>query len=101
MADGASFSSGNWVVKEGSEEQFVSRWTDFLEWTRENAQGFQDASLLRDGEHPRHFVSFARWEDDASQEGWMALPEFPQKLGDCRELCDEFRGAPFTRVVSV
>jgi heme-degrading monooxygenase HmoA len=101
MAEGDSYASGNWVVKEGNEDEFVSRWTDFLEWTRDTAHGFQDANLLRDGGDPRHFVSFARWEDDAAQEAWKASPDFPEKLGACRELCDDFRGGAFTRAVSV
>jgi heme-degrading monooxygenase HmoA len=101
MADGASYASGNWLVKEGSEDDFLSRWTEFLEWTRDNASGFREANLLRDGGDPRHFVSFAQWDDDASQEGWRALPEFPGKLGACRELCEDFKGGAFTRVVSV
>jgi heme-degrading monooxygenase HmoA len=101
MAEGDSYASGNWVVKEGNEDQFLSRWTEFLNWTRGNAQRFQEANLLRDRSDPRHFVSFARWEDDAAQEAWRALPEFPEKLGACRELCDEFRGGAFTGAVSV
>ena len=36
MADGVSYASGNWLVTSGSEDEFVSRWTDFLQWTRED-----------------------------------------------------------------
>jgi heme-degrading monooxygenase HmoA len=97
MAEADSYASGNWKVKEGNEEQFVSRWTEFLQWSRDNAKGSNEANLLRDQGDARHFVSFGRFDDDESQEGWRALPEFRQKLGACVELCEDFQGGAFTR----
>jgi heme-degrading monooxygenase HmoA len=101
MVDAESYASGNWRVKEGNEEEFISRWVDFLEWTRDNAEGFGGATLIRDQEDPRNFVSFAPWADAAAQDAWRELPEFPQKFGACRELCEEARGATYGRVASV
>jgi heme-degrading monooxygenase HmoA len=100
MGEGGSYASGNWLVNEGSEEEFVSRWREFLEWTRDNAGGFQEATLIRDTADPRHFVSFARWDDDESQSAWRSLPEFPEKLGACRELCADFQGGAFRQAAS-
>jgi heme-degrading monooxygenase HmoA len=88
-------------VKAGSEDEFVSRWREFLEWTRDSAAGFEEATLIRDATESRHFVSFARWADDGSQQAWRSLPEFPEKLGACRQLCDEFQGGSFNRAASV
>jgi heme-degrading monooxygenase HmoA len=101
MAEAESYASGNWLVEGGSEDQFISKWSEFLEWTRDNAPGFQGATLIRDASDPRHFLSFARWNDDASQEAWRALPEFREKLGACRQLCEDFQGGSFRRAVSV
>jgi|SRR5215211_2487104 len=101
MTEPASYASGNWRVSEGNEDQFVARWTEFLEWTRDSAKGFEEANLIRDAAHPLHFVSIARWADDASQQAWRELPEFGEKLGACRELCDDFQGGSFRRVVAV
>jgi heme-degrading monooxygenase HmoA len=96
-----SYASGNWHVSEGSEEEFIQRWREFLEWTRDNADGFHEASLIRDDGDPRHFVSFARWDSAEAQAAWRSLPEFPQKMGACRHLCEEMTGGPYERVVAV
>jgi heme-degrading monooxygenase HmoA len=101
MADTGSYASGNWHVKQGNEDQFVARWTEFLEWTRDNVSGFQGANLIRQTDDPAHFVSFAQWDDDESQQGWRAEPEFQGKIGACVELCDDFQGASYTRAASV
>jgi heme-degrading monooxygenase HmoA len=101
MADGDSFASGNWFVSEGNEDEFVARWTDFLEWTRDNADGFRGASLLRSRREQGRFVSIAQWEDYSNQEGWRAKPEFAEKFGACRELCDDVQAGSFERVVSI
>jgi heme-degrading monooxygenase HmoA len=101
MADSNSYASGDWHVREGSEDEFVPRWKEFLEWTRDNAGGFHEAMLIRDSGDPRHFVSFARWESAEEQGAWRSLPEFPQKMGACRELCEEMKGGSYEPVVSV
>ena len=33
------FASGDWHVTAGSEDEFVQRWTEFLEWTRAEHPG--------------------------------------------------------------
>jgi heme-degrading monooxygenase HmoA len=101
MADSDSFASGLWVVSEGREDEFVSRWIDFVEWTRDNADGFREANLLRSGRDPRRFVSVAHWDDDAAQARWRSTPGFLDKLGACRELCDDAQTGRFRRVASV
>ena len=101
MSQADSYASGNWVVKEGNEDEFISRWIEFLEWTRDNAEGFGGATLIRDQEDPKHFISFAPWDSPEAQAGWRALPGFVEKFGACRELCEEVRGAPYVRVASI
>ncbi|MEX0833107.1 MAG: antibiotic biosynthesis monooxygenase family protein [Actinomycetota bacterium] len=90
-----TYASGNWKVKDGSEGEFLQRWTEFLEWTKQAAPGLTSASLIRDAENPRHFVSFAEWKDEGSRKGWQSHEEFPAKLSRCRELCDEFVGGSY------
>jgi hypothetical protein len=50
--------SGTWQVKEGSEDEFVDRWREFLEWTKESQPAFLNASLLRDEQDP---TTSSRW----------------------------------------
>jgi len=101
MTASDSFASGNWIVVDGKEDEFVSRWKDFIEWTRDNAEGFRGADLLRSGKDPRRFVSVARWDDDDAQKRWRSTPGFLEKLGACRELCDEAQTGRFRRVASI
>jgi quinol monooxygenase YgiN len=101
MADGDSYSSGDWRVRDGNEDEFIARWTELLEWTRDNADGFQEAILIRHRFEPYRFISFARWDDHSSQDAWRELPEWPDKFGACQDLCKDVRAGPFTRVVSI
>ena len=36
---GQSYSSGEWLVQAGSEEDFIERWTTFIEWSLNDAPG--------------------------------------------------------------
>ena len=55
--DTGVYTSGDWHVRAGSEDAFVSRWREFLEYARAEAPGFVWARLLRDINDARHFVS--------------------------------------------
>lgn len=101
MEDADNYASGNWHVKEGSEDEFLTRWRAFLEWTRGNAAGFQHGFLLRGKSDAGHFVSYSTWNDLASQQQWRTLPEFEQKLGACTALCDDFQNDAYDRVMTI
>jgi heme-degrading monooxygenase HmoA len=101
MADGDSYASANWLVAEGNEGEFEARWIEFLEWTRDNAQGFRGAELIRSERDPRRFVSFSRWDDESDQRAWRWIPEFVARFGACKDLCEETQGGTFRRVASV
>jgi heme-degrading monooxygenase HmoA len=92
----SSYVSGNWIVKSGSEQEFVSRWTAFTQWSLDNSDGAEDFLLLNDAESPTHFISMGTWRDEASIKAWRSSPEFAQLLGRCRELCEDFRGVDYT-----
>jgi heme-degrading monooxygenase HmoA len=93
--------SGDWRVRKGSEDEFVQRWTEFLEWTKANVPGFIGARLIRDADEASHFISFAEWEDPDARQNWRGLPEFATKMGACRALCDEMRGANYDLAAAV
>jgi hypothetical protein len=57
---GQSYSSGEWLVRTGSEEEFVQRWTTFIEWSLDNAGGAQSFVLVRSTQEPRKFLSLGR-----------------------------------------
>jgi heme-degrading monooxygenase HmoA len=95
-----NWASGDWVVREGNEEPFVERWKSWLEWSSQNIPGFVSATLIRDLQDPRHFVSFSAWQDAASRDAWKNSDGFAERFPPVRELCEQFQGGDFVRVAA-
>ena len=95
------YASGNWMVTQRREDEFVKRWTEFLEWTRASFPALRAAQLIRDEDDSRHFISWAGWESADAMQAWRSRPEFADKLGACRALCDDFRGSSYTLAANV
>src|SRR5438445_6550951 len=98
---GQPYTSGNWVVKEGQQDEFVERWTAFVRWAAENEQGAESFVLIQDGRDPRHFVSLGAWDAIETVDDWRSRPEFAEYLGRCRELCDDFQASDLTVAAAV
>jgi heme-degrading monooxygenase HmoA len=97
---GQSYSSGEWLVQAGSEEEFVSRWTTFIEWSLDNAAGAESFVLVRSTEDPRRFLSLGAWENQEAQESWREMPQMQELFAQCRELCEEFEFHQYTLAAS-
>ncbi len=97
---GQSYSSGEWSVRAGSEEEFVDRWTMFIEWSLDNAEGAASFVLVRSMEEPSKFLSLGAWENQEAQEAWRKMPRMQELLGQCRELCEEFETHTYTLAAS-
>lgn len=95
------YASGNWTVQEGREEEFISRWKEWLTRSASSVPGFGSASLIRDTANPRHFVSMSEWDDPKMRDSWKNSPEFAEGMASVRELTDDFYGSDYVRVVSV
>jgi heme-degrading monooxygenase HmoA len=93
--DDVKWASGQWHVKEGKAEEFVTRWTSWLTWTSENIPGFRSARLLRSEDDALRFVSVSDWDDDAHLKAWKVSPGFREKIERVKELCDGFVGGDF------
>jgi hypothetical protein len=101
---GQPYTSGVWTVRDGSQDEFVARWTEFVRTAAEspNAESF---ILIQDRSDPRQFVSFGAWHDWDSVDAWRSSKPAPCGMGPalsrhmrrtlCRELCDDFRRASF------
>jgi quinol monooxygenase YgiN len=98
---GQPYTSGNWMVMEGKEDEFVRTWTEFTEWSLANAPGAETFLLIRDATNPGRFISFGAWEDAGNVAAWRDRPEFQQRLGACRALCDDFVGTDHTLAAAV
>ena len=95
------YASGNWHVQEGKEDEFITRWTEFLEWTRKDHPALESARLIRDAGDLRHFISFAMWKDPDARAAWKESSGFAQRMGACRQLCDEFYGSDYESAVVI
>jgi heme-degrading monooxygenase HmoA len=93
---GQSYSSGEWLVMAGSQEEVVNRWTAFVEWTSGNAAGAESFVLVQSTDQPRRFLSLGAWESQEAQEAWREMPRMQELLGRCRELCEEFESHVYT-----
>jgi heme-degrading monooxygenase HmoA len=49
---GRSYSSGEWLVRAGSEQEFIQRWNSFIEWTLKEAPGAVSFVLVRSTQEP-------------------------------------------------
>ena len=64
---GRSYSSGEWSVRAGSEEEFVERWTTFIEWSLDNEKGAESFVLVRSTQEPRKLLSLGAWENQDTE----------------------------------
>jgi heme-degrading monooxygenase HmoA len=83
------FTSGDWLVKEGKEGDFVKAWRELAEWTAGNVSGAGWATLLRDRDDPRRFLSFGPWQSLESIEAWRSSEGFQERVGLMRELLED------------
>jgi heme-degrading monooxygenase HmoA len=93
------YTSGDWHVREGSEDEFIKRWEEFTGWARTNAHGH--FSLIRENDEPRHFVSIGRFASPDDVKKWMSSPQFQDAYDAVGGLCDSFHGAAYSLVTSV
>ena len=98
---GQPYTSGRWKVKPGQEQAFVERWTEFTQWSLENSDGAEHFALIQDSNDPSRFLSFGAWAGNEAVEGWRTAPDFSERLGRCRELCDEFEARDYTLAAAV
>jgi Antibiotic biosynthesis monooxygenase len=68
---GNAYSTSNWFVMAGSEEEFVRRWTALAEWVKNNVPGARSAVLIRSTDDPRRFLSVS-CVGDAGSAGCVA-----------------------------
>jgi heme-degrading monooxygenase HmoA len=87
---GYSYSSGEWLVRAGSEQEFIQRWNSFIQWTLNEVPGAVSFVLVRSTEEPSKFLSLGAWESQQAQEAWREMSQMQVMLGHCRALCDEF-----------
>lgn len=83
------YTLGLWRVKEDHEEAFVAAWGALADRTKVD---FPDASatLLRDQDDPRLFVSSGPWESAERVAAWRSSAAFTESVAAIREHLDSF-----------
>jgi heme-degrading monooxygenase HmoA len=97
---GQPFTCGIWTVRDGSEEEFVTRWMALVDSARD-VPGAQSFTLIQDRQDPHRFISFGAWEDWSSADGWRSGEAFGERMRACRELCEDFRPNDSTLRVAI
>jgi heme-degrading monooxygenase HmoA len=78
-----------WRVRAGREDEFVKRWSEWVDWSRR--QGLEaPALLLRDLENPQAFISFGPWANTAAVRSWRALAGYQERVARLSEVLDSF-----------
>ena len=78
-----------WRVTAGSEDEFVVRWNEWVDWSHREGLAAQ-ALLLRDLEEPRTLVSFGLWEDSSAVRNWRALAGYHERVARLSEVVESF-----------
>jgi quinol monooxygenase YgiN len=97
----AAYTSGEWHVKPGREQEFVDGWKEVADWVTKEFDPTGWAKLLRDKENPGRFVSVGEWLDEATVDKWRASERAEQQLGMLRKLVDEGGVRDFQLVAEV
>jgi heme-degrading monooxygenase HmoA len=96
---GTPFTHTTWYVKPGREEEFVSRWQEWAEWSRKQGLRAQ-ARLLRDVEQPSTFVSFGPWETLGAVRAWRAESGYHERVARLQEVVERFEPKTLEEVAS-
>jgi quinol monooxygenase YgiN len=95
------FTSGEWHIKAGREQEFARVWRDFggLDFAETRAE--VGAVLLRDKADPLHFRSFGHWPDQEAVDRWQGSDGFTRWMDDLRGSVDRLESAVFEVVETV
>ena len=97
---GQPYTCGIWTVQDGSEEEFVARWTELV-GSAGALSGAESFLLIQDRLDPHRFISFGAWDDWSTVDAWRSGDAFAGAMRACRELCDDFRPNDSTLRVAV
>lgn len=93
------YTMGIWSVQEGREDEFVAAWSEFADWSAEQAPGAGWVRLLRDRANPQRFITVGPWDSLEAIEAWRALPGWGERVGRIRELLSGFEAVTLDAVI--
>ena len=84
-----TYTHTTWRVQEGLEDEFVQRWSEWIEWSHLQGLG-QRARLLRDAESPATFISFGPWLSGDAVKNWRAAEGYHERVARLQEVLESF-----------
>jgi heme-degrading monooxygenase HmoA len=95
------YTSGEWHVKAGREEDFARKWLEFGGLGPAEDQSGRGALLLRDKKDALHYRSFGHWPDEAAITQWQVSDAFSRWMAELGEMVDELGSSVFEVVETV
>ena len=95
----ATYTSGDWYVMPGHEQDFVSTWKDFAERTNQRFGGGW-AMLLHDKDDPTHFTSVGMWSDEQRVQEWRESDDFRAGMESMRAYLEKMQLHTFEHAAS-
>jgi heme-degrading monooxygenase HmoA len=84
-----TYTHTTWRVQEGLEDEFVQRWSEWIEWSHLQGLG-QRARLLRDAESPTTFISFGPWLSGDAVKNWRTAEGYHERVARLQEVLESF-----------
>ena len=82
------YSSVDWRVRQGQEQEFVERWKLLAEWMIDHPLGVRSMVLLRDQEDSRLFRSVLSWSTIEFAREFRLFDKGQLLYEECQELCE-------------
>lgn len=95
------YTSGDWFVKSGREDEFVDAWRELAEWTAAEVAPGARAMLLRDQDDASRFRSFGPWASDEQILAWRQSDGFASRIAHIRGMLERFEAHTLVVAVSV
>jgi heme-degrading monooxygenase HmoA len=90
-AKGELYAVDIWQVKTGREQDFISTWSAFTQWTLRTQPGAGQAYLLQDPAQPARFLSVSPWQSAEALHRWRDHSAFGAFVTQAQGLCDELQ----------
>ncbi len=78
----------SWLVHPGHEDEFITHWTDLMQWTIQEVSGIAGSiPLYRDAQQMNRFFCPIAWESTGAITAWRASQGYQSRLEQIQRLC--------------
>jgi hypothetical protein len=84
------YTSADWLIHDGRQDEFVAAWTAFVDWSLEQGSGALGGMLLQDASDPRRFISVGPWRSAEEAQAFFTDPQLQERSAVFEELAELF-----------